>query len=129
MEISKEIEGFSPANGEWLKLDELISNIKNMTEKEISACLGVFERFPNENGAGVFFSIIHSLEHFGGYESLLAESVIKKPNEWNLLMLNRMLNADIDMAGNFTIFELLTNVINNESLSSQLRETAQEYLG
>lgn len=127
--IASEIEEFSPSDGNWLGLDRAVGKISDVDDEAISACLRVFEKYPEEDGAGVFFTIIHTLEHFGGYEAALASSVLRSPNQWNLLMLNRMLNAEIDVAGDYAIFELLMSVHKNESVPLELRELAIEYLG
>lgn len=127
--IAEEIDAFSPSDGNWLGLDRAVSTLNDIDDEIIAACLRVFERYPEDDGAGVFFTIIHTLEHFGGYESALASSVRRNPNQWNLLMLNRMLDADIDAAGDYTIFELLMNVQKGDSLPLKLRELAKDYLG
>lgn len=127
--IAKEIDNFSPVDGNWLELDKLVCEIKDINSDIITSCLAVFERFPEQDGAGVFFSIIHALEYHGGFENELANSVINKPNQWNLLMLNRFLNADIDVIGDYAIYQLLMGVINNNSLSEELRNLAKDYLG
>ena len=128
IKLSKQIEMFSPAQGNWLELDRMISGIENISEEIICACLGLFERYPDEDDAGVFFSIVHTLEYFGGYEHALATSVLKNPNEWNLLMLGRMQNAGINTVGSYTINEIFMNVRNNSALSPELRGSVQEYL-
>ena len=127
--IAKDIEDFEPKQGSWMALDSLVGNLNGLTPEVISACLGIFEKYPEEDGEGVFFTIIHTLEHFGGYEEALAASVLKKPNQWNVLMLNRMLNVGIDASSKYTIHELLTHVQCNSLASVELRETAKEYLG
>nr|WP_086938053.1 hypothetical protein [Thaumasiovibrio occultus] len=126
--ISKQIREFAPDQGNWLGLDALLQRIEAMDQDTIAACLNVFERFPDDDGAGVFFTIIHCLEHFGNYAAALVTSVEQSPNHWNLLMLNRMLNADIYTVGNTDILQLLTAVHENTAVSQTLRDLAYEFL-
>ena len=60
---------------------------------EFQAMFGVFERFPSQDGYGVFWGILHALEACDGYELELRASVQRKPCEFNVLMVNRLLNA------------------------------------
>ena len=56
--------------------------------------LRVFERYPDEDGAGVFWSIVHGLEALPGYEPFLVESYSKRaPSEFGVIMLGRILNS------------------------------------
>ena len=53
----------------------------------------VFERFPDEDGAGVMWSIIHGLETIEGYESILEESARARPTWMKSVMLKRIANT------------------------------------
>ena len=39
------------------------------------AIFNLFERFPDDDGAGVFWSALHGMEAVGGYEDLLLLSI------------------------------------------------------
>ncbi|HEX3159728.1 MAG TPA: hypothetical protein VHQ45_14505, partial [Gemmatimonadaceae bacterium] len=41
------------------------------TQAEFSLLLGILERFPDDDGSGVFWSIVHLLEATSGYEPAL----------------------------------------------------------
>lgn len=57
------------------------------------ALLRVFERFPDEDGAGVFWSIVHGLEALSGYEKHLVAAVQRHPTDFTVIMVRRLINA------------------------------------
>ncbi|HDR8953553.1 hypothetical protein [Burkholderia vietnamiensis] len=89
-----EIDQFKPGPaGDWRKLDTLLSEL---WQGDVSiACLPVlfriFERFPEDDGAGVFWSIVHGLESSDlNYEGPLRESLLRQPSELGQIMLRRL---------------------------------------
>lgn len=86
------IESFSPKDGDWLALDELLDELWQLgvTQDAVPVLLGVFERFPDEDGAGVLWSIVHGLEGMEGYESDLRASLTRTPSMMATIMLNRL---------------------------------------
>lgn len=86
------IETFSPKDGEWLALDELLDELwqLDITHDAIPVLLGVFERFPDDDGAGVLWSIVHGLENMEGYERDLYASVARAPSMMGTIMLKRL---------------------------------------
>ena len=95
-EIIADIEDFKPSKGNWLELDALLHELflRGSAPMGIDAMLHVFERYPGEDGAGVFWSIVHGLETLPGYESRLIESIRRVPSDFALLMVNRLLNTE-----------------------------------
>lgn len=79
------------------KLDDSINQLFASENPELgaSALLRVFERFPDKDGYGIFWSIVHGLESLPDYEEKLLESVQRQPSEFSLLMVNRMLNGGV----------------------------------
>ena len=112
------------------RLDEVIDELSALepSQRDFEELLAVFERFPEDDGFGVFWSIIHCLEHFQGYEPALLESVRRSPGEFNLLMINRMLNGGVAYIGSQSLIELLQIVAASESASEQARQTALGYI-
>src|SRR3982751_1639786 len=108
-EIIAAIQGFEPVNGNWLVLDRLLGELfqGGFAAQGIEAMLGVFERYPADDGAGVFWSIVHGLESLPGYETAVVESVRRAPVEFTLLMINRMLNAGVREAGGVQLTSLI----------------------
>ena len=94
-EILEEICRFTPEHGNWLRLEALLAELwKSPPSREwVLPLLTVFERFPDEDGAGVMWSIIHGLETIEGYEPILEESAQARPTWLKSVMLKRIANA------------------------------------
>lgn len=129
-EIIANIEDFKLSNGNWLGLDALLQELflSGSAPDGIDAMLHVFERYPAEDGAGVFWAIVHELESLPGYESRLVESVRRIPSSFALLMVNRLLNADREDVGGVRLLSLLEQVTQDESARPEIRHEAQEIL-
>lgn len=74
--IAGEIAAFQPSGGNWRPLDALINELWSVGEpaQVIPQLFSVFERYPSEDGAGVFWAIVHGLESLPNYEPCLVES-------------------------------------------------------
>ncbi len=96
-EILKGIASFEPAMGSWLPLDDLLNELWLAGEPLVDALptlFGVFERFPEDDGAGVFWSIIHGVEALSyDYRPMLKESYGRVPAEMSKIMLARITNS------------------------------------
>lgn len=91
--ILKDIEDFQPQEGNWRPLDDLLIELweTDPPSKILPILFGVFERFPDEDGAGVLWTIVHgveSLEH--DYEVALRRSLAIQKSEMGELMLDRL---------------------------------------
>lgn len=93
-EILKDIARFEPVGGLWLPLDDLLSELWLAGQPKIDALpilFGVLERFPADDGAGVFWSIVHGIESLPyDYEPLLRDSIDRVPAEISKVMLHRL---------------------------------------
>ena len=96
--------------------------------REIRALLSVFERFPEQDGFGVFWGILHALEGLKGYEPELVASVHRKPCEFNVLMVNRLLNAGVMEVNGNSLEGLLLAVEAHGQATEQARREVQYYL-
>lgn len=96
-EILKDIAQFEPVACMWLPLDDLLNELWLVGQPPIDALpilFGVFERFPEDDGAGVFWSIVHGVEALPyNYEPLLQESHGRTPSEMSKVMLVRLANS------------------------------------
>ncbi len=130
LQIIQDIEQFVPIDGSWLRLEDLLSELFQRTvgREGIVAMLGVLERFPTEDGAGVFWSIVHGLESLPGYEPYLIESVRRRPSDLGLVMLHRILNSGQSDAGGISIRSVLLEVVTNPEAETSVREQAESFL-
>lgn len=127
-EMIAAIRDFEPEGGSWLALDVLLGEFfqAGAGREGIDAMLAVLERHPTEDGAGVFWSIVHGLESLPGYEPALVESVRRAPAELSLVMIGRMLNAGVTEAGGVQLTSLVREVAGNEAVAPEIRRAAQK---
>jgi hypothetical protein len=127
-EIVVDIEKFRPSNGNWLPLDGLLTELfeSGSPAQGVDAMLNIFERYPKEDGAGVFWAIVHGLESIQGYESKLIESLRKAPSEFALLMTNRLLNAESEGRIAPQVVSVLQQLAVDQTLDSGIRSEAQK---
>src|SRR5262245_30219361 len=130
-EIVVAIESFQPTNGNWLALDALLGELfsSGSATQGIDAMLGIFERYPVQDGAGIFWAIVHGLESLPGYESHLVESITRTPSRFALLMIHRLLNAGQVEVGSVNLLALLEQVAGDEQVNPASRQEARKHLG
>lgn len=92
------------------------------------AMLGVLERFPRSDGYGTFWSILHSLESIPGYERALIDSIRRRACEFNLLMVNRIINTGTTDVCGTSLLGLLQEVVDSREHDADAREAAARYL-
>ena len=88
----------------------------------------LFERFPEDDGYEMFWSVLHGLEAQPGYEPLVVESVRRRPSQFPVLMLNRMLNAGQTAVGDVDLLALLESVAADESCPASVRDDARRFV-
>ena len=94
--IVRDIETFAPINGDWRPLDALLSELwaAGPIGPYLGALFGIFERFPDEDGAGVFWSVVHGVENSPiEYEVVLRQSMERQPSHMGKIMLRRLENS------------------------------------
>jgi hypothetical protein len=98
--VLRDIEEFSPANGNWRRLDELLDElwsegVEGVSEGQLPVLLRVFERYPQEDGGGVLWSIVHGIEALPfNYEPFLRQSLARQPTHMGNIMLQRLRKAN-----------------------------------
>lgn len=110
------------------RLDEAINELFRSAHPEqgIDAMFRVFERFPTEDGFGVFWSILHGLESLSGhYEEKLIDSLRRSPSEFSVRMVNRLLNVGTKEVGRIALLPLLQEVSKSETCPTEVRESAK----
>ena len=90
--------------------------------------LGVFERFPDTDGAGVFWSIVHGLEVLPSYEAQLLTSVRRVPSDMGVTMLGRLLNAGCNDINGVPIRQVLEEIITRSDAIAEAGDTARSFL-
>lgn len=103
------IRKFIPRQGAWLPLEQYFEEaFANQDPKQhYSAMFDLFERYPEDDGNGVFWSAVHGMEALGGYEELLLEHFSRNPSLMTTIMLRRLLNAGQAHIGGIAIADLL----------------------
>ena len=130
--LSEAAEWFTDPHDELQlhRLDELLQSAaaQSFGHNEYRALLGIFERFPTEDGFGVFWGIIHCLESCSGYEPDLIASVLRKPVEFNVLMVNRLLNAGILNIDGQSLVSVLASVASNPAATHDAKVSAEQFI-
>lgn len=130
-EILSDIEEFKPIDGNWLMLDTLLIELweSGGNGSFVADLLSVFERYPDEDGAGVFWSIVHGIESLGFYEKQLVESLKRQPSEMGMVLLIRIKNSGAKTVEGIDIDQLVADLISNERMSPRLRQQTIEIWG
>lgn len=96
-ETLQQIEHFSPRDGDWRPLDALLDELwasGDVGADVLPVLFGVFERFPEDDGAGVLWSIVHGIEALPiDYVPALRQSHQRNPSLMSDIMLSRAGNA------------------------------------
>ena len=131
-DIAEDIACFVPIEGDWRQLDGLAQELwaSGRTRDMLWAPFALFERFPaDEDGCGVFWSILHGIEALDGYEDELAESLRRQPSEFGILLAGRMLNAGIETLAGAPLVPFLQSIAVSPSCPASVAATALRYLG
>ncbi|QFZ83277.1 hypothetical protein GFK26_11140 [Variovorax paradoxus] len=124
--IALDIAKFAPTeDGNWRRLDDLLDELWQAggPEQAIPEMLSVFERYPEEDGYGVMWSIVHGLEKLPNYEPALLASLARQPSELGIVMVGRMLNSGITEIGDVSLLLTLQEIASTAT-SPQIREAA-----
>jgi len=92
-DILRDIEAFRPLNGVWLPLDGLLGELwgAGVPVGALPTLFAVFERFPDDDGAGVLWSIVHGVEAVDlDYDEPLRASLARRPSHMGKVMLGRL---------------------------------------
>jgi len=97
-DLDAKIREFDPTDGSFLPLEDLFESAfaSENPADYYDAIFNLFERFPEDDGAGVFWSAVHGMEAVGGYETRLLIYFRRFPSEMTKTMLIRLRNAGIE---------------------------------
>jgi len=95
-EILDDIDAFVPIDGDWLPLDRLLDELwqHDISTSAIPLLFRVFEKFPDDDGSGVLWSLAHWLETRDDYESALRNSLSRQPSLMGKIMLRRLQESE-----------------------------------
>ena len=129
-QITADLDSFKPPNADWLTLDKLVQELlaSDSASSGIDALLGIFERYPSEDGFGVFWALLHGLESLPGYEERLLESILRLPTRFTVLMVNRLLNAGCDEVSGVPLLPLLHRITCDRQAMPEIRQEAQNFV-
>jgi hypothetical protein len=88
-----QIAAFEPVNDDWRPLDDVLGQLwlVGVREEHLRSLFAVFERFPDEDGAGVLWGIVHGIEHLPfDYRVELDQSIARRPSLMANLMRQRL---------------------------------------
>jgi hypothetical protein len=110
-------------------LYQIFDGFNQLADRRLAAAamFNVMERFP-EADLGSPGPIVHHLESIGEYESLLVESLVRKPTMLTTWMANRILNSKSDLVEREFWLTMLTNVTNNRFASEETQESAHMFI-
>ncbi|WP_422929150.1 hypothetical protein [Singulisphaera sp. PoT] len=123
------IRDFEPDDGNWLALNGLLDELTRSEAggRGIEAMLSLLEKYPADDGTGVFWSIVHGVESLAGYEPALVESVRRTPAEFSVLMVGRMLNAGEVEVGGVRLLPLIRGVAEMPEIAPTIRRMARRF--
>ncbi len=115
--------------GQLNLLEELLKEMSpsNLSSEQYSALFGLYERFSEQDGLGLFWSILHMLEKSSRYEQYLLVSVQRKPTEFNLRMVARLIKGGFTQIGDVDLPRLLKTVSKNQAVSESASSWACEF--
>ncbi|MBK8800844.1 MAG: hypothetical protein IPN71_02090 [Fibrobacteres bacterium] len=108
-DLDQNIREFLPIQDDWRSLESLLELAFGSTspQRYYDAIFNLFERFPDDDGSGVFWSALHGIEHHGNYESKLLKYFRRQPGTMTKAMLLRLRNAGQETIDGFPIDRLL----------------------
>jgi len=122
-QIVAALDKFQPNQDNWLELDSLLEELWRSGEQEkcIPELLGIFERFPEDDGNGVFWSIVHGVERFPSYELQLLRSLARQPSEMGVVMLRRLINSGVRQIDGTEMDDIVHSLILNPKTTPSLQ--------
>ncbi|MDP9310173.1 MAG: hypothetical protein M3R24_04640 [Chloroflexota bacterium] len=112
------------------RLDQALQALGQISNSErgMDALFRIYERFPESDGYGIFWNILHTLEDMPAYEQRLIESVQRQPMEFNLKMVNGLLNAGVTHQENVDLLALLESIAASPRYSDSARQHARRFV-
>ena len=130
-QVVAEIDALPTADSEDLDrlqalIDEYFASPDAATH--IDVWFRLFERFPDDHGHGVFWTILHGIEAQPSSDSAVVASVRRRPTHYPVLMVNRMLNGGIPAAAGMDLLAILRQIAADERVPATVRADAEQFL-
>ncbi|MGB8353302.1 MAG: hypothetical protein WCD79_05405 [Chthoniobacteraceae bacterium] len=112
------------------RLAELTRELRELPQPEraVPALFDVMERMPDSD-LGTPGPLVHTLESMPGrYESELVESLRRRPVVLSIWMVNRILNAAVDMEQRQFYINLLGDAVAHPEASELVRDQALHFI-
>jgi hypothetical protein len=115
------------------QLEALTVDYAGLFKPEAEAGLEIwfrlYERFPDDDGFGVCWSILHMIEGYHPVsDGFVVASVQRMPTEFPVMMVNRILNGGTKVVSPVDLLALLQSVAENTSCPDSIRETARGFV-
>ncbi len=121
--ILEQLRKFAPTEeGDWNQLEDVIEQLWQTGEPEegIVEMFQILENYTDEEGGTALWSILHRLESLPIYEKYLLDSVNRKPSDFNLRMLNRILNVNQTTVYEQPIRSVIKRLLSDNKLNERL---------
>ena len=126
------IENFQPTeDGNWIQLDQYLDELwskGNPSSLAYETLFRVFERYPDQDGAGIFWSIVHGLEHLGNYENELFNSLGRQPSDMGLIMLKRLENPGHETINGQPINQLYKKILDHPKTTDEVKSQVAGFI-
>jgi hypothetical protein len=128
-QIVADIRAFQPAGGNWRRLDDLLGELwaAGAAGRHVADLLAVLERFPEDDGAGVLWSVVHGVESLPGYEPELVRSVRRGPSMLGVTMVGRLLNSGASEVSGVPLVGLLREIAASPAAPESVRSDAADW--
>ena len=128
-QVVADIRAFQPVGGNWRRLDDLLNELwaAGTAGQHVPYLLEVLERFPEDDGAGVLWSVVHGVESLAMYEPELVRSVRRGPSMLSVTMVGRLLNGGVSEVGGVPLVGLLWEVAASAAVPAIIRADAAEW--
>lgn len=106
--------------------DYFFSELRN--EEYLKTWFGLFERFPQDDAFGVFWTILHGIEKYPNYQTYLLQSLQNQPSVKGIEMIHRILNSGFTKIEDVELVSFLENIGNITDPSSEVYATIENIL-
>lgn len=127
--IVNKIMNFKPLNDDWFELEEILEQLYNSNRVGLGleAMLRIYEKYPDEDN-DILWGMLHGIEGIENYEVKVIESIARTPSFFGILMINRMLNAQIYSIENIKLIDILKSVVDNPIATKYVKEIASHFI-